>query len=469
MDEADRAYSFRFNNFFGRIGYLAVSSLFKFFIQLIIVVLYSHKLSLTDYGIYQFIWMYINFFSVLGLFGATTLMLSTPLHSMAQWIKTNRKIILSCFVVLNTLAVLFLFLYGTYFSSYEKILLVMLLCLQNAGLIAESIAIKKEQEKKLFYSNLVYTLIYAIVHFYLLFNTYSVTTLLHFVILATLVKSIILFRGFKLEDRERASPDNIGRQWLLLGINDLLGVLGKWIDKWLILFFLAPAQFAIYFNGTYEIPVFMIILGAIGSVSLVDFAKITQDHGKIVKLLFERSALLMASIVFPAFWFFLLYADAFILTVFGTKYLSSISIFKISILMLPVRIVYATTVLQVYNRTDLVVKGSVLDLIIAATLMLILYPLWGPEGLALTVVISTYIQVGYYLWHTSRLINQKVSYFFPFKKLIILLILSGFAIAATGYSVTSFSVYHRLLAGIAMCSSIIFFCLFFFRKKIYSS
>lgn len=468
MGEIKHPDFFNFRNFFSRTGYLAVSSLLKFFVQLAIVILYSQKLSLTEYGIYQFIWMYINFFSVLALFGVTTLMLSTPLTSLVNWIKNNKRLIVFSFIALNTFALVFLFVYGTYFSLYQNMLLVTLLFLQNLSLIAESIAIKKEQEKKLLYSNLVYTIIYAFIHFYLLYNIYSVSALLQFLIIATLLKCIFLLYGSKLQVTSVTKHDEVGKQWFLLGINDILGVLGKWIDKWLILFFLPPAGFAVYFNGTYEIPVFMIILGAIGSVSLVDFSKIREDHGSAAKLLFERVSLMMASIVFPAFWFLFFYSDVFILTLFGSKYSESIPVFKISILILPVRIIYSTTVLQVYNRTDLIVKGSIFDLIIAVLLMCMLYPVWGMQGLALAVVISTYFQVGYYLFHTGKLIRQKISYFLPFRKLFLLMVISGLIIAACSYPAHFFTVPYRLLTGIAVSGAVIFMSLYFFRKKIYS-
>ena len=463
--ELNRPDTFGFNNFFGRIGYVAISSLLKFIVQLIIVILYSRNLSLTDYGIYQFIWMFINFFSIVGLFGLTTLMLSTPLQTLKAWIKINSKLLLITFISLNTIAVLFLFMYGTYFSALEKSLLAVLLLLQNVSLIAESVAVKNEQEKKSLYANVIYTLIYAFVHLYLLYNTFSVTVLLWFVVLATFIKCAMLISGSKLQNYESYHPETIGKEWLMLGLNDVLGVIVKWLDKWLVLLFLPAAQFAIYFNGTYEIPVFMIILSAVGSVSLVGFSKIKVDQNNQLKILFERSSLFMASIVLPAFWFFLFYAEDFILTVFSNKYSEAIPIFKVSILILPVRIIYSTTVLQVYKRTDLILKGSLLDIIVAVLLMILLYPVLQMKGLALAFVISTYIQVAYYLWHTGKLIKENVSNFFPVRSLIMILAGSCILMAACSYSIHSANIYIRLFIGAAVCSILILTSLFTLRKK----
>ncbi len=452
-------------NFFRRISLLACSSVLKFVLQLAIIILYSRKLSLTDYGVYQFIWMYINFFSLLGIFGLSSLVLSVPPAHIREWIGKNKKTVLGFFAVLNGSAIFFLMLCENYFSVPQTLLLICLLILQNIMLIAESIAIKNEQEKKLFGANMIYICIYGFVHFYLLYNTYSVTILLGCIVAATLLKCILLLYRIKFSGTATERIPDIGRQWFLLGVNDMLTVLVKWIDKWLILFFLSAAQFALYFNGTYEIPVFMLILGAVGNISLVEFSKIKKDHNKAVKSLFERSSLLMAAIIFPSFWFLLFYSTDFFVAFFGTKYLAAIPIFKITLLMLPARIIYSTTVLQVYKRTDLILKGSILDFIIAVILMFIFYPLWQMKGLAMVFVISTYIQLAYYLWHTGRLIKENVSFFFPFKKILLIMLSTGLLIAACRYGLAALGILPRLAAGASLCAILILSGLRYFYKR----
>src|SRR5450432_2293697 len=63
--------------------------------------------------------------------------------------------------------------------------------------------------------------------------------------------------------------------------------------------------------------------------------------------------------------------------------------------------------------------GSLIDIIIAFILMVILYPIMGSRGIVLSIVISTYCQVSYYLWHSARILNVKVYELLPLQKLVV--------------------------------------------------
>ena len=265
---------------------------------------------------------------------------------------------------------------------------------------------------------------------------------------------------------ENAAPAlSTGKQWFYLGLNDVLGIIFKWLDKWVILFFVSVTEFAVYFNGSYEIPIFGLMLSAAGNIMLVELSKANNDGTAKIKSLFENSSLLLAAIVFPSFCFLFFYSTEFFTLIFSAKYAASIPVFIISIFVLPVRITYFTAVLQVYHRSDLIVKGAVLDLLVAIVLMAVLYPLLQMEGLALAFVVSTYVQAGYYLWHTGKIINKKVSYFFPFKKLFMLLVLSA-VITGAGYYLFIFLSYPvNMILGIALCVILIAALLFYYTKR----
>ncbi len=447
--------SFNAKKFVGNISLLAISSVLKFIVQFAIVILYAKKLSLTDYGIYQFIWMFINFFSVLGLFGLTALMLSATTNDIINWIKAKKKYIIIVAVTFNITTIIYLFAFNFYFTNTEKILLLILLLLQNISLVAESLAIKNELIKKLVPANLVYLFIYCFIHWYAIYYNYSISILLTGLILATTIKSCIIFYHFNNTKKETNTPINIGTQWFYLGINDSLGVLAKWIDKWIILAFLPAAQFAIYFNGSYEIPVFLLLLGAVGNISLVEISKNNQIDPVKIKAIFEQSTTLLAAIVFPSFWFLLFYCKDLFQWFFGEKYLLSIPIFKISILILPIRIIYSTAVLQALHKTNLIVKGAAFDFLLAIVFMAILYPIYKMEGLALSFVLSTYIQVAYYMWHTSKLVKQKINFLIPFQKLLYLLLISFGAMASTSFLSSSLPQQAFVIIGGCVCITLI--------------
>ena len=63
--------------------------------------------------------------------------------------------------------------------------------------------------------------------------------------------------------------------------------------------------------------------------------------------------------------------------------------------------------------------GSLIDIVIALILMISLYPFMGSRGIALSIVISTYCQVFYYLWHSAAILKIPVSRLLPVQNLVI--------------------------------------------------
>jgi O-antigen/teichoic acid export membrane protein len=61
--------------------------------------------------------------------------------------------------------------------------------------------------------------------------------------------------------------------------------------------------------------------------------------------------------------------------------------------------------------------------VIAIVLMLVLYPLMGTRGLALAVVISTFCQALYYLFHSAKVLNISMLQILPLQKLVIRLVI----------------------------------------------
>ncbi len=420
--------------FLKKSGILAISSILKFFSQFVIIILASRKLDLEQYGTYQSFWMYLNIFNVISLFGINNLSLSTSLSELLFWIKKFKKILILSTLFLNLIFITLLFFSKNYFNSTSVILILILLFFQNIAQVSEVFAIKKEKLFKVFFSNIIYTILFVIANVYSFYYVYSFNVLLVLIIIITVFKIPILFDKTKsIKFVNTNNNTNISKQWLYLGLNDVLGIFVKWIDKYIVLLLLPASQFAIYFNGTFEIPIFLLLLSAVGNISLVELSKNVNINVEVVKTIFNKSSLILASIAFPSFFFLMFYCDKLFLLLLGYKYLLSIPIFKISLLIIPVRIVYSTVLLQVYNKSNLILKGSILDLITSIIFMLMLYPIMRINGLVLSFVIATYIQVGYYIWHTCKLLNINIYYLFNFPKLIIIFFTSFICIGFLKY------------------------------------
>lgn len=448
---------------------LISSSAMRLIAQLVVLYLYAKQLSYIDYGLYQSVWLYVNVISVIATFGLSSLLLSTPINSIQAWVQQNKKLFTLVAIAVNAIPIMYLLLTANDFSNTIKLLLIILSFVQNISIIAETVAIKYEKEKWVLASNIIFSIGYLAIHLLALYTNYSLPFLLMDITILFTIKAIVLFAVSRLQMQQQSMPLSIllsGKQWFYLGINDVLGVVFKWLDKWVILFFVSIPQFAIYFNGSYEIPIFGLMLSAVGNIMLVELSKADKENTvQKIQSLFQHSTLLLSAIVFPSFCFLLFYNAPFFTLLFGIKYAGAIPIFIISIFVLPVRITNYTAVLQTYGRSNLIVKGAIVDVLVAIVLMVILYPILKMKGLALAFVLSTYIQAGYYLWHTSKLINKKISYFFPFKKLLIVMGVSA-SITALGYYAASNLLYPiNLITGIVICMAIILLLLLYFYKK----
>jgi len=444
---------------------LISSSIIRLSAQLIIIFLFSRQLPLAAYGLYQSVWLYVNVMSVIALFGLPSLILSASVSSVRQWISENKIIFTTFFLLLNIAPLAYVLFAATEYSLTIKLLVIAITVIQNIAIVTETIAIKNKKEKLVLISNLIFSTGFLACHLFILYSGYSLQWILISITLLFLLKSLLLFWGVRTEQLLPAAQAVAAKQWFYLGLTDITGVIFKWLDKWLILAFISVTQFAMYFNGSYEIPIFGLMLSAVSNIMLVDMASTNKQELNTIKSLFEHSSLLLASVVFPSFCFLFFYSNEFFTFIFSEKYAAAIPVFVVSIFVLPVRITNYTAVLQVNNRNDLIIKGALIDLLLAIVFMAILYPLLHLPGLAMAFVLSTYVQAGYYLWHTAKLLNKKISYFFPFKRLLFLLLLSATITSVFYYIGTVFTNEQNLLMGIIACAALIVVLLWYRLKK----
>jgi O-antigen/teichoic acid export membrane protein len=432
---------------------LIASSILRIIAQLVIIILYARVLSNTDYGFYQSVWLYINVISVISLFGLPSLILSTSTKNIKEWLFANRKSFYLYAGLLNLVPFFYLLVIVDNFNLITKLLIILLIIIQNISIVKETICIKNEKEILVFITNIIHAALYFTWHVTVLCSNYSLQLLLTGLVFIFLFKVFVQWHFSKSisKDNNDTASLSITMQWCYLGLYDIAGVVSKWLDKWLILSLVSVSQFAIYFNGSYEIPVFGLMVGAVGNIMLIELSKKGTAITLSIKTLFYKSTSLLAAIVFPTFSFLFFYHADFFTLLFGPKYQGAIPIFLISIFVLPARITNSAAALQVYGRNDLIVKGAILDIITALVLMLILYPFFHLKGIALAFVIATYLQILYYLWHTGKLIGKKITYFFPLRKLSFMMALS-FILSGAGYFILNKIIFpFNLITGFIVC------------------
>ncbi len=182
------------------------------------------------------------------------------------------------------------------------------------------------------------------------------------------------------------------RQWFYLSLNQGLEAFSGNIDNLFLLWLLSAPLFAIYFNGSYEIPVSGILVSAAGTFISVQVNQARSDNAGILSL-FHRVCLLLACLLFPLFFFLQANAGQLFSWAFHGKYNDSVRIFLISSWILPLRIANYTVLLQNKLRSQRVFQGSLVGVIAKILLCLILYALYGVRGVAAAMVAGTGVQI----------------------------------------------------------------------------
>lgn len=192
--------------------------------------------------------------------------------------------------------------------------------------------------------------------------------------------------------------------WAHTAFNDVVQVLFRWVDKLALNFLLPAALFALYFNGTLDVPFLPLLLGAAGSTLLLHFNEPgLTDAARLATL--RAAAVLLGRLVFPLFWFLLFFRRELFGVILAHRYDAAVPLFVVSSLVVPLRAYNFTALLQHKGQGHRISRGAVLDLALALALMYPLYWLLGLAGVALAFVLSTYAQAGYYLGHTARLLR----------------------------------------------------------------
>ena len=441
-------------------------------ILILITIIYSRKLSFDEYGKFQSVWMYANIINVIISFGISAIILSTPLNFLFSFLKNNVKRLSIFYFVLWVFGLTALFVFAKNLNLSLKFLLIVFIIIQNVTAVLETLLIKQHGEKAAFLINSFYSLLFLGWHLHVLSGNYSLSFLITGVCILSAFKmiAIILVPTRKIfYEQTIYEQKHFLSHWAYVGVNDSLGVISKWMDKFFLLYLLTASDFAIFFNGSFEIPLFGLLVSVTGSFLLIEISGNMQLTDKIIKL-FKESFNMLSSIAFPLFFFLFFFREELFALAFKDKYNASLPIFAISIFILPLRINNYSVILQCFSQGKKILWGSVLDIIIALILMVSLYPAMGTKGIALAVVIATYCQVLFYLWYSAKILHTSIFHIVPLQKLglkflVMLLLYVGLSFILSGIELKSKLAIGFIFTVIIIVSGMMQYRKFFFKKN----
>jgi O-antigen/teichoic acid export membrane protein len=196
---------------------------------------------------------------------------------------------------------------------------------------------------------------------------------------------------------------------LPLGVAAVVGGLYLYLDNYFVSYRFSPAEYAIYATGCFNIPLVDLLAASVNSVMIPRVSQL-QSAGarREIVVLVARMTRKLAAFTLPLYFFLLVMAREFIVTLFTTNYLASLPIFLINITLIPLGLISAAydPVIRAYaeHRYFLLRVRVVLLIALAAALWYVTgnYGLIGAITVMLAVNTTERFVVG---WRVRRILG----------------------------------------------------------------
>ena len=418
------------NSLFSNSLFIFIARFFPALASLLVVIGYSRLLAPAAYGNYQRFWIELNVIYPLACFGIQVLIITYSrgfILSLLRQVKTKYYLLYALWILL--LAAIFAVLecnsLGVAFIIPFLFILVWAL-----SAIFESYLIVCRYYRSLTVINVLYAAVFCFIHWQVVQNGFSLPSLFTYLFAVVGVRfcvyAVMAAGDMKVGhtgQHENIDPEKVRSLWLHLGVYDVTQMLFSWVDKFIIALLLAAPVSAVYYNGTQNIPFLPLLLSAAGSAVLMQLAAGKhEDETPSLVMYMNRSGRLLSCVVFPLFFFLFFFRHELIITLLTDKYAAAVPVFAVSILVLPLRAYSFTTVLQRSHKGGIINIGSLADLVLACLLMYPLYLWLGLPGVALSFVITTYIQAAYYLYYSAKLLQINPLKLLPYANWLLKLI-----------------------------------------------
>ncbi|AVQ44379.1 flippase [Clostridium botulinum] len=259
-----------------------------------------------------------------------------------------------------------------------------------------------------------------------LLNNKNLTYIFICIILTSLVKYIYIFievYSYYRDVKFKSDFLLFKKQFLYsipIGFSTIIGMLSITLDKNMISYFFTPEQYAIFSNGAFEIPLIGIITGSVTSVVIPEFSKLYNGHKennyKILDV-WNKSIIACSAILIPVGFGLFLYSKGFIMFLFSEKYLESTIIFRIYLLILPLRSINFGSLLMTSGYQNKILYNTTIGLIMNFILNIIFIKIYGVTGAAIATVISTYILACLQSHQIKKVFKVSYKDIFPWKKI----------------------------------------------------
>jgi len=269
---------------------------------------------------------------------------------------------------------------------------------------------------------------------------------------------------------EPVNLKDIFKYSLPLGVGLMVGQFNLNLDKVIVAAMTTPEDFAVYVNGAIEVPLIGMITGAASAVILPDMVKACKEGDKAGALaLWKRAAVKSALIIFPAAAFLMVVAPELMTFIYSRAYVESSLPFRVYLCALPLRIVFFGSLFQAVNKSGLILKRALLNVLANGVFTVLFVWLWGAWGAALgTVTAIVVFAYPYCIWFAKKQFEVRASALFSLRDLSLIGLVSILAGLGTWLIVMLFgawpvwgilawggAVYSILYMGLGRCFGVV--------------
>ncbi len=212
-------------------------------------------------------------------------------------------------------------------------------------------------------------------------------------------------------------------------ISSITGMISRQVDRYLVTLFFSPGQFAVYAIGSKEIPMIAVITGSASAVLFPVFSEFgsLEMRGKFVEV-WRNSISKTGLFLLPMMGFLLFAAKDFMGFFFGEKYVVSAGIFRIFLLLLPMRLAFYSQALFALGKQKLYMYTSIIEMIFGGAASYFMMRNYGLEGAAIGKVVVNYLQAIFLVAALVVLLKTDLKELFPWTKIFKILFISVFGL-----------------------------------------
>lgn len=190
------------------------------------------------------------------------------------------------------------------------------------------------------------------------------------------------------------------------------------LPQYVVSYLYNPALFAVFSVGYLQIPIVSILFESVSEVTLVKLAEL-RSKGMLPEALHivGEAVNKLCLVLFPVHVWLMANSRDLIVLLFTEKFESSVEIFRIFLLSIPLTAVALDYVPRGFADVGFVLRVNVLRVILTAVLLLLLVPWLGMVGAALAAVFAIGVTKGVILLRVRSLFNSSLKAVLPWNRL----------------------------------------------------